>query len=1321
MNRLNRWLLWVLMALLSSLFPAQSSSTLEAGFNQPPDSTRPWCYWYWISDQISRDGITRDLEAMKRVGIGEAFIGNIFMDDTKPGPVKVLSEEWWGMVEHAIREGSRLGVDIGMFNCPGWSQSGGPWIQSSNAMRRVSWTEQRVGGPGSSSVSLKAPSPDFQPFAVIAFPAPVEDGSRLTAQQAKITCAPALEQLEQLLDGNPETAVMLPPSASQYTIDFASKGPFTLRSLTLEPSRTDFSMKCELQVERNRVFQSLRSFIVDRSNNGVGVGFMPYAPVAITLEPVTARRFRLVCGNIQGKAGLAEVRLSSAARVERYVEKQLGKMHPTPLPTWDTYLWSAAPEPGLPGFAVPASQVLDLTSKLSRDGRLDWQAPAGEWVVLWMGLVPTGTRNAPASPEGQGLEVDKMNRAQVHRHFQEYIGKLLQRMPPRERKAFKHVVADSYEMGSQNWTDGFAERFQKRYGYDPRPWLPVLTGRVVGSAEESERFLWDLRRLVADLVATEYVGGLREDCNKHGLKLWLENYGHWGFPAEFLQYGGRADEVSGEFWATGDLGSIELRCASSAAHTYGKPVVHAEAFTSGQQFEGTPWSLKKRGDWGLTEGINHWVLHVYIHQPWEDRIPGVNAWFSTEFNRHNTWFEQSRSWIDYYRRCGFLLQQGQPVADVAYFIGEDAPKMTGVRQPALPPGFNFDYINAEVIESRLKVKQGRFVLPEGVSYSLLVLPDLKTMRPGLLKKIRDLVRAGGTILGPAPERSPSREGFPKCDQLVRKLAEEVWGDLRSEPARGPLRSRTFGAGRVLLSNDLGEVMPALGLLPDVAGVDPKKILWTHRASAEADIYFLSNQSEEELSISPIFRVSGRTPELWDPVQGRMVSSALYQSAGQGTRVGISLRGGESVFVVFRGSSESKVAATDVMLNGKLLQTLKETKVAVTKPLGGTAEVNVFTMAGWVNPASGIGLPAEATEGVFLHIPRNDAVVPAHGATLSNEPGHVGAGISVGTNGVCVFEHGANYFAPLLAKAIPLQGWQFITVVYEGGRPRLYVNGERVHQGLASRKQVHSGAAIASDSPGFRGKNGGFQTYAGALDHAEVQDLYRLGPPPAFSAILPITLASQTGRKIQAEVATNGIFKIKWTTGQSSDIAVSNIPAPLEISGPWDATFPSGRGMPEKITLQSLAPLETHSDPAVQHFAGTVRYVRKLEIPATFLGAGKRLRLDLGEVNSMADVWLNGKSLGTFWSPPYVVDLTEAAHEGANELLVAVTGTWRNRLIGEAKYRGSPPSTLGANTAFTPFLTTDLKLRGSEALSPFGLVGPVRLLGSEKVNLVIPAP
>ena len=491
-----------------------------------------------------------------------------------------------------------------------------------------------------------------------------------------------------------------------------------------------------------------------------------------------------------------------------------------------------------------------------------------------------------------------MNRAAAEAHFNAYVGKLLERLPARDRTAFKHVVADSYEMGPQNWTDGFGALFRERYRYDPRPWFPTLSGRVVGTADVSDRFLWDLRRLVADRIALDYVGGLRDLCHRHGLRLWLENYGHWGFPAEFLQYGGQADQVGGEFWATGELGSIELRAASSAAHLYGKPVISAEAFTGGPLFASTPWSLKCRGDWAATEGINHFVLHVYIHQP-DERRPGMNAWFGTEFNRHNTWFEASRAWVDYLRRTHFLLQQGRPVADVAYFIGEDTPKMTGVRRPELPAGYDFDHLNAEVILQRLEVKDRHWVLPDGTAYRLLVLPPLDTMRPAVLRKLGELVAAGGALLGTPPQRSPSLEDYPACDQQVRELAAALWRKCDGVT----VKETRYRRGRVFRGLDVSDALARLEVPPDVAGLEGTPVRWTHRRGNEAEIYFLSNQSDSRVEVTPAFRIRGRAPELWHADSAERERPALFELGDDATRVPLRLEPRDAVFVLFPDRKE----------------------------------------------------------------------------------------------------------------------------------------------------------------------------------------------------------------------------------------------------------------------------------------------------------------------------------------------------------------------------------------------------------------------------------
>ena len=922
------------LSLGASLFAwaAQAADPMADGFARPPEQTKPWCYWYWISDNLSREGITQDLEAMARVGIGEAFVGNIFLDDVPAGQTKVLTPEWWSLVEHAIREGGRTGVNIGLFNCPGWSQSGGPWITPKQTMRYLTSSETRVTGPANFTQKLAAPAGEFHDVAVVAFPAPPRDLDSIVAHLSHVTCTPAVSGAARLVDGDASTAVEFPDGAGRgkqpFTVEFETSETFTARSLQIIPSAERFGADAELQAAADGGFQTVRRFKCDRSNMATGVGFMPRGPVTISFPAVTAKRFRLVFTGFFGgpRAALAEIQLSGAPRLEGFVEKQLGKMHPTPLPMWDTYLWPTQPEPDDAELVVPQSGVRELTRQLAADGTLTWQVPAGEWVIQRFGMTPTGMTNAPASPEGQGLEVDKMNRALAKHHFDAFIGELLRRMPAADRKAFTRVVADSYEMGSQNWTDGFEAQYQQRYGYDPKPWLPVLTGRLVGGADQSERFLWDLRRLVADRVATDYVGGLRDACRPHSLGLWLENYGHWGFPSEFLKYGGESDRIGGEYWVTGELGSIECRAASSCANTYGKPFVSSEAFTGGPAFQNAPGALKARGDWAFCEGVNHFVLHVYIHQPWEDKVPGVNAWFGTEFNRHNTWFERSKAWIAYLRRSCWLLQQGTRVADVAYFIGEDAPKMTGERKPALPPGRDFDYINADVIEQTLAVKNGVLTLPHGTSYRVLVLPELNTMRPEVLRKIRDLVKDGATVIGPPPSRSPSLENFPKCDAEVRKLAAELWGEANfTQPGE-----HAFGQGRVIWGRSLEPVLASLRSVPDFESSIPLR--FTHRRSDDTDIYFVANPKAESLTITAAFRAGAKAPEFWWPDSGLIERPAVYDVAGEVVRLPLALGPHGSVFVVFRGqAAPASERVVSVQRNGS-----EVSGATVARPGQGTA-------------------------------------------------------------------------------------------------------------------------------------------------------------------------------------------------------------------------------------------------------------------------------------------------------------------------------------------------------------------------------------------------
>jgi hypothetical protein len=904
---------------------------LAEGFTNPPDSVKPWVYWYWISDNNTREGVTRDLEAMAEAGIGEALIGNIGYEGMPYGKDRILSEEWWQLIEHTIKEGKKTGVNIGLFNCPGWSQSGGPWVKSEESMRYLFCSETEVEGGRRIQTTLPRPSEPYQQIKVLAFPVPDDDRSALSKANASISSSPDLDNELNLIDGDTATVCLFRKAgnAGEIIIDLESGDPFTARSLSLYPADIPFAADVEVQILEDGAFKTVKKFRYDRSNARINVGPMPKGPVTVAIPEVSATKFRLVMNNFSlsnylttlpdkaSGAGLSEIVLYGAPRIESFIEKQLGKMCQTPFPLWGEYLWKRQEETGTEGMKVNPGNVLDVTSAITADGTLDWTAPEGRWIILQIGAVPTGARNAQAAPHAVGWEIDKMNKQHLKKHFDSYIGKLLERLPAEDRTALKHVVLDSYEQGSQNWTENMIEDFAAKYGYDPVPWFPVFTGRIVGSTDQSDRFLWDWRRLVADRIAYDYVGGFRELCQEKGLRIWLENYGHWGFPSEFLMYGGQSHNVAGEFWNEGDLGNIECRAASSAAHIYGKKLVSAESYTSaGQAYQRYPAMLKKRGDWSYTEGINQVILHLYIHQPYEDKNPGINAWFGTEFNMKNTWFRQSKNWIDYQRRCMFMLRRGLPVNDICYFIGEDVPKMTGARIPEIPDGYSYDYINAEVIMNRVTVKDGGLVLPDGMSYSLMVLPPLETMRPELLQKISELVEKGAIVYGPPPSRSPSLQNYPEADVAVKKLAKELWN-------AGDGRAGKYGKGTVMNNLSLKDALDITGVLPDVRLTENTPVLWIHRKMNDCDIYFITNQSDNKLTFNGTFRVSGMQPELWDPLNGMIRDLKAFTHKEGMTEIPLQLEPYGSAFIVFTRSSgkrsESQEKTTNFPDPGTLFQ------------------------------------------------------------------------------------------------------------------------------------------------------------------------------------------------------------------------------------------------------------------------------------------------------------------------------------------------------------------------------------------------------------------
>ena len=852
----------------------QTSDMLEVNFKTPPEQIQTSVYWYWIAGNISEEGVVKDLYAMKQAGINRAFIGCIGDESMKSPYPKVAfgSEEWWKVLHIALKTATELGIEIGIFNSPGWSQSGGPWVKPEQAMRYLTSVSCQVSGGQKVNLTLKKPADDFQDVKVIAFPATKE---KTVLSSGKVVF--------------PKT------SGDATVVDFLATEDFTLRSIRIYPSTKAIQTNAYLSVKDGNEYRELAKFQISRFNAALNVGFEPYAPVVVSVPATVGRNFRLELDQKVESYELENIELLSQPLVERYPEKLLAKMYQTPLPYWHEYQWREQPVLDDASLAVDPNRVLDISSFLKGDN-LEWDAPAGDWVIMRMGMRPTGVKNSPADPEATGLETDKMSRKHVAAHFEALMGEICRRIPEADRRSWKVVVQDSYETGGQNFTDDFLESFCQRYGYDALPFLPAYEGYVVESQDRTDRFLWDMRRLVADRIAYDYVGGLRDISHKYGLQTWLENYGHWGFPGEFLQYGGQSDEIGGEFWSFGELGNIENRAASSCGHIYGKNKISAESFTSGgRPFECYPATMKKRGDRFFTEGINNTLLHVYISQPSDERVPGVNAFFSSEFNRLNTWYSQLDLFTSYLKRVNYMLQQGVNVADVAYFIGEDTPKMTGIAEPALPKGFQFDYINAEVIERDLFVKDGLLTLPHGTQYRILVLPQLKTMRPELLEKIKELLYDGAVVLGPAPERSPSGQNYGEADKQVKALAAELWDGLDGNRKK----MACIGKGLLMVNMDMDEALATIRCVPDCKLPEDVQLLYGHRTMEQTEIYFISNQENKEVTVYPEFRVQRKQPELWNAINGKIRSLPAYWRTETGTVVPLKLYPYESAFIVFR--------------------------------------------------------------------------------------------------------------------------------------------------------------------------------------------------------------------------------------------------------------------------------------------------------------------------------------------------------------------------------------------------------------------------------------
>ena len=860
-----------LAAAIAALLPVCANVcyalSLEEGFRNPPNSAKPHTWYHMMNGNVTKEGITCDFEALASAGIGGVQMFDAGCN-IPPGPLAFNSPEWFDMFQHAAAEARRLGLEICIPNCSGWSSSGGPWNMPSNGMKKVVFTETPVHGPSSFRDKLPRTKSDhgfYEDIAVLAFPAPPADAVSFPDVTAAI---------------------------GDKTVTLSSPTPFTAAGMSFRlsyPRVWTESAKASVEISRDgTTFEPFETFTSPLAFSGTCDYSLRYHPFP---SPVTARAIRLTLAT------------SVAVKIEEAMPEAKLRLTDIAAKTFDIRgsVTRDASE-AAPSQIVRRDRIVDLTARMAPDGSLAWDVPAGDWILLRVGYICNGRRNHPASKHGAGLEVDKLSASAMDYHFDQYVTRLCDRLGPLAgavASGFNNILVDSYEVGSQNWTQGLEKMFEARMGYSPLPYLPVFTGRVVGSVDESERFLEDFRRVVADLFAENYAGRLAKLCHQHGLMLSVEPYGN--APCDDLQYGQDVDIPMGEFWSNakqGDhaMGSGNAYFAASLAHVWGRRYAATESFSAGPSNGGrwltTPFTIKAQGDGVYCDGVNRIIYHRFVHQPWPGNkyLPGMTmGHWGMHFDRTQTWWPFVGPWLRYQARCQWMLQEGTFAADVLFFCGEQSPNKGSrlgdtdrpVEDVKLPPGYKWDICATKVLEE-LKVMDGCVVVPGGVAYRLLVLPPQETMSERLLRKVDALVDAGAKVCGMVkPGRAPGLRGYPAADGRVRALADKVW-------AKGVFTCRP------------AEALARLGVEPDFAsGQNNPAPNWIHRRDKDADWYFvaLNNVNTHTFEIS--FRQTGRTPELWDAETGKSRPAEVWREEGGRTYVTLTFPPSGSAFVVFR--------------------------------------------------------------------------------------------------------------------------------------------------------------------------------------------------------------------------------------------------------------------------------------------------------------------------------------------------------------------------------------------------------------------------------------
>lgn len=914
----------------------------ESDFLNPPKYSKIHTWWHWMGGNITKVGITKDLEAMKSHGVVQATIfniGEIYTQKVDVPKVKFNSPEWIEMYQWALKEANRLGITIGIQTIDGFATVGGSWITPELSMKQYVWTKTSVDGGKEVNVKLAEPikvQNFYRDEAVVAFPM-MENTNSFKEANPEIDIN-KVSTGNVLFDGNPKSEIDF---KKNHVVVVRFNTEFTANKLVLHPHLPfcwDFPL-----VDNGRI---KLLFALSTSNDGkeytkvddlefVGVN----KAITASFRTTTAKYFRLELV----KTSFVYFNTLPIAEFELIKENELPLFQPPVTSffekTASVYdLNENALDPNTKNTIKPISEksIIDITRYMSADGTLKWTAPKGRWQIIRFGYTSTGVMVDPATPEGLGLEVDKMDTAALNVHISSYAKKLVDAAGKYKGNTLKFFLMDSWEAQFQTWSNAFAKEFKDRRGYNILSWIPVLCGETVESTELSEAFLFDFRKTISDLLNQNFYRHFADLSHRNEMEFHGESiYGGWGAypPFDGLKSNEYIDMPMTEFWAGANSNNIldyqpanmpTTSMPTSSALAFNKQIIGSEAYTGNAHYSEAPGDLKPYGDAAFCSGVNQIILHSYVHQPF-DQKPGMTLGkFGGHYNRNNPVWEFNQDWLKYQSRVQYLLQKGEPVVDVLYYIGDQLPLFYSKNfVNDLPYGTRPNACNIDMLNTKIKVIDGKLSLGGKQRFSLLMLHNSTKMEFSTLKRIADLVKAGAVVYGPKPLEMLSLKDIKKDVAAFNKLVDEVWGKTNEN---------IYGKGKMISGKPLADVVKQLNVIPDFTTntQDPKEIMFIHKRLQDVDIYFVFNQQNRVLNREILFRVTGKTPEIWNPENGSILKPAIYSLEKNQTRMPVTFKPYESKVFVFKNIAPDHFIQ-QVALEGKEIfpqQLLADTSLAI---------------------------------------------------------------------------------------------------------------------------------------------------------------------------------------------------------------------------------------------------------------------------------------------------------------------------------------------------------------------------------------------------------